>query len=647
MNHLPRAALAALTALALAHTPTPLASAEQPESYRPSHPLHLVLLGDSYSAGNGAGDYEQTQPGFYRSRNNWANRYRDWLVSRGIAARLNNQARSGAKIHEVIGEQLDHVTPGAALVMFSAGGNDGGFGDVATRCFVVGARKSAECRENVEAFRRFVHDTGPEGLRAKLEGLLNAIDARLGASRAEIVVMGYPHLVTPDAVTTSDSEGYVLRECVGLADRGQCLRWDHYEAGTEVRKVAEELTRKQRETVRAFNARSARTVHFVPLSEGLYDGHEPDPSAGNKNPQRWINEFWETEGDYNERGEITGHFTFDVANWYHPNKVGHRQTGDHLTNLVGVPRTVRGQETSPQDEPNPAEPSQVTAWLESPPTRQIGKPLTLDAFGSFSPSGPLVKFEWDLDGDGGYDTTTTVPILTHTWESEKVGVVNLRVTDSTGETDEVSTRVMVTNDGDSTPYAKDNCPEVDNHGQRDYDGDGIGDECDDTPGIPTEDLPGVGEGRMPDPTPSPEPSVSPTPTASPTPSPSPTPTPSASPSPSPSPTDSASPVPEPTDSASPVPTDSPSPSPAPTPTQPLPEPTGSTPVPSSPAPSISPDPSASGSVPLPTVGPVPTLDPTGAPSPTGPAPGRPNPVRPGLPKTGAGGIATGRTLLLR
>ena len=94
----------------------------------------------------------------------------------------------------------------------------------------------------------------------------------------------------------------------------------------------------------------------------------------------------------------------------------------------------------------------------------------------------------------------------------------MRVTQADGRSAVGTTRVDITDDGDITPRAQDNCPDTYNYGQTDYDGDGLGDECDPDPGYPTEDKPGVcviGENCPDDPAaPAPSPSAAPAPSDS-------------------------------------------------------------------------------------------------------------------------------------
>ena len=103
----------------------------------------------------------------------------------------------------------------------------------------------------------------------------------------------------------------------------------------------------------------------------------------------------------------------------------------------------------------PEIPEAVSAWIQGPYAHQIGKPLPLDARGSYSTRGDLVTYEWDLDGDGQYEIESTEPMLAHTWESEYVGGIHLRVTVPQGFTDTASTDAMFTNDGDGISDERD------------------------------------------------------------------------------------------------------------------------------------------------------------------------------------------------
>ena len=57
----------------------------------------VTLLGDSFSAGNGEGDYYDMKPvKSYRSHNNWSHHYVNSLRDRGTATVFHNLAFSGA-----------------------------------------------------------------------------------------------------------------------------------------------------------------------------------------------------------------------------------------------------------------------------------------------------------------------------------------------------------------------------------------------------------------------------------------------------------------------------------------------------------------------------------------------------------------------
>lgn len=658
--------------------------------------IRATLLGDSYSAGNGAGAYYGDKEA-YRSHNNWAHKYVEWLNSQGTPTVLTNLAHSGNVTNDLTKSrgQIDEMSEDTNLVMFTIGGNDVNFSDIVKECFTLGLRDAKTCKEKVADA-----NTKLESVKSNTLTILQKIDNKL-KNDAQVILVGYPRLAT--------NRNYILDNS-GV----------RYDAGAGVRSLSDTSMGIQSTLVQEWNkSHPSLKVTYIDGVINTFDGHEPDPSPKHRNPQRWINEFLETEGKIKDNGQIESESSSDTNEFYHPNITGHAEIAKLIAEKVGVP-TFNNQESStksdidiafvidstgsmkdnvgalrarvneimkqtekgassyrfalidykdhpkfntqnylartdvdftsdestlekgldsltyeggnlgntnasvysgvmqavnmkwrngvkkivvvigdaPPRDPEPgtgytaasvakaayevdpvsvygidtgqlnsadfqtlvssstgttanaSSPDQVSdlvnkaisselnkpfAWIQGPYVAKVGDPVDIDAAASHAVSGSLTSYEWDFNGDGVYDETGTSPRITHTFSQEFSGVIGLRVTQSDGQTAVATTQVDITDDGDNTPRDQDNCPDVSNWGQTDYDNDGVGDECDPDPGFPTQDKPGVcvvGENCPPD---SGTPSTQPTPALSggstPTPAvaPAPTQTPTASP----------------------------------------------------------------------------------------------------------------------
>ena len=297
--------------------------------------LRVALLGDSYSAGSGAGDYEIEEPDdprgkAYRSRNSWVHHYVDWLSEQGVHATLASLARSGATTEDVVNEQVGGMPADTDLVMLTVGGADVRVADIVRRCFVPGSRSASGCRETVEAADgRLESATVEEGVavpsvRSQTRSVLEALDARL-ADGAQVVLVGYPHLSRDRAYRLSDAGG------------------ETYDAGTGVRRLSESMRETQSALVDEWNMAHSSTlkVTYIDSTATAFSGHEPDPSAGGHNDHRWINEAQETEGRLGGDGTTVSRFSGDTNTFYQLNKIGHEQIAELIEKKVGVPGNVK------------------------------------------------------------------------------------------------------------------------------------------------------------------------------------------------------------------------------------------------------------------------------------------------------------------
>ncbi|WSA47479.1 SGNH/GDSL hydrolase family protein [Streptomyces sp. NBC_01803] len=140
-----------------------------------------VALGDSYSAGNGAGSYIGSSGDCHRSNNAYPAR---WAAANSPSS-FSFPACSGAVTTDVTNYQLSSLSSSTGLVSVTVGGNDAGFADVMTTC-VTGS--DSACQNRVATARNYISNTLP----ARLDAVYRAIRSR--APNARVVVLGYPRM---------------------------------------------------------------------------------------------------------------------------------------------------------------------------------------------------------------------------------------------------------------------------------------------------------------------------------------------------------------------------------------------------------------------------------------------------------------------
>ena len=74
----------------------------------------------------------------------------------------------------------------------------------------------------------------------------------------------------------------------------------------------------------------------------------------------------------------------------------------------------------------------TASFTATPSSAPTGTSVAFNASASKDPDGTIAKYEWDLDGNGTYETTTTTPTTSTTYATPGARTVGLRVTDNSG-----------------------------------------------------------------------------------------------------------------------------------------------------------------------------------------------------------------------
>ncbi len=138
--------------------------------------VNYVALGDSYSAGVGAGSESGScdqSPNAYPAL---------WATAHSPAS-FKFAACSGARTSDVISKQLSSLSPATTLVSIAIGGNDVGFSSIMQTCVL---DSTSSCQSAVAGGEKIADNTLP--------GLLDTTlaDIRADAPNAQVVVLDYP-----------------------------------------------------------------------------------------------------------------------------------------------------------------------------------------------------------------------------------------------------------------------------------------------------------------------------------------------------------------------------------------------------------------------------------------------------------------------
>ncbi len=84
----------------------------------------------------------------------------------------------------------------------------------------------------------------------------------------------------------------------------------------------------------------------------------------------------------------------------------------------------------------------VVSFSVNPAAPRAGQPVTFTYTGSADPDGSLVSWQWDLDGDGSFETSTPDGAVTKTFAGAGTVTVRMRAIDDSGEASDVAAQAI-------------------------------------------------------------------------------------------------------------------------------------------------------------------------------------------------------------
>ena len=338
--------------------------------------LSIVHLGDSYSAGNGAGNYHGPAD-CWRSGRNWGALFASWANSQGIAASYQNHACSGGTIGDLFssrtlpkqsprGVSASSAEEAKAKLNSSDACSTRAVGDdflsvdyhltKNNSWWPWGRDYTYECQITIRAQADFVgpqtdlvlmtmggNDLGFSHLMTNCFGPkipfvmdgAHAVKCRddIAAAKNNLpntlnkLKDNIAQLITTRMTGSATSKVMLLSYPLLSTERAYVLNNDgiQFDASRGIRELGQLAVTEQKRVIGELETTFPGRVKFVEDAPVAFAGHEPDPRVFTKNDSRWINEFLETEGDYGSDNKVKGNFSTTPSDWYHPNLIGHRE----------------------------------------------------------------------------------------------------------------------------------------------------------------------------------------------------------------------------------------------------------------------------------------------------------------------------------
>lgn len=258
--------------------PTSAGAASAGKAFTENQVFHILVLGDSYSAGNGAGNYAGPK-GCYRSPDNYGGKLAHFLTIDGITPMpaVTTAACSGATTAQIyqawperkLPPQVAAIRSSTDLILLTVGGNDAHFKEIVRNCLIRETRDASDCDGSLDLAEHLLNSGR---LRTAIVKALREVSAK-AAPDTGIGLLGYPQLEgDPDFRIRSAGMG----------------RW--VQAGERLRTFQARANRVEADIVAAFN--NEERFHFVdvqplwsgPPFHGLY-------ADGRDAPNSWLVKF--------------------------------------------------------------------------------------------------------------------------------------------------------------------------------------------------------------------------------------------------------------------------------------------------------------------------------------------------------------------